>query len=288
VTVSEILQDLEIEFADSGHHHCRPGWLQLQKCPFCGSDNFHLGINLTGNYSSCYKCGWHSLFSLLSELGASRKQAGEFVREIDSLDGFDEKPRKGLIEPKLRGPLLKVHRRYLKGRGFDPVTIERLWKIEGLGLHPRLSWRLYLPVIVDGRKVSWTTRSVIQTVKQRYISASAEEEAVNHRDCVYGIDFCRHSVVICEGPIDAWAIGPGGVALFGIDFSQAQIKALLKIPFRFVCFDSSPDAQRKAEALAQSLACFPGETHNVVIDAKDPGSASPKELRKLRKFAKLS
>jgi hypothetical protein len=189
----------------------------------------------------------------------------------------------------MRGPLLAAHRAYLEDvRGFDSVELEKLWDIQGIGIAVRLQWRIYIPIALDNQKVSWTTRAITDKEgTQRYVSASAAEEAVNHRDIVYGIDYCLHSVVICEGPFDAWAVGPGGVCLFGIDFSSAQVRRLVRVPHRFVCFDSAPDAQRKALELCNQLCMFPGQTSNILLNAKDPAKASQKELQTLRRVAKL-
>jgi hypothetical protein len=166
--------------------------------------------------------------------------------------------------------------------------LQQFWSLEGIGIASKLSWRIYIPIVFRNVRVSWTTRAIGTTVPQRYISASAAEEALNHRDLIYGLDYCQHSIVIVEGPTDAWAIGPGAGALFGISFSVAQVRKLTEIPFRFVCFDSETAAQQRANDLCSQLACFPGRTCNIVLDAKDPGSASPKEIRRLRRLAKLS
>jgi hypothetical protein len=101
------------------------------------------------------------------------------------------------------------------------------------------------------------------------------------------LEACRHAIVITEGPTDAWAVGPGAGALFGTAFTPAQVAELVTIPRRVVCFDSSPAAQQQAAKLAEQLSCFPGITENVLLDAKDPGSATQKELRLLRRFAGL-
>lgn len=152
---------------------------------------------------------------------------------------------------------------------------------------PILSWRIYIPILWKGRRVSWTSRA-IGNVSQRYYSASADQEEINHKHLVYGMDFCRSSIVIVEGPADVWAIGPGAGALFGTAFTPAQIRKLIDIPYRYICFDSSPDAQREATKLAEALSVFPGVTENLLLDAKDPGEASSKELNSIRRHAKLS
>lgn len=283
--IEEILARLKIPFLrESGHHHCRPGWLQLD-CPFCGGlDKFHLGYNLQSGYWHCWKCGGLPGFKTLYALGATPE-------EVDSLKGRSLVPapatrhRGRLEEPKHRGPLLAAHNRYLRGRGLVPATIAQVWQVEGIGIAPRLGWRLYIPIHLRGERVSWTTRSIGKT-PFRYVSASAQEESVNHKHVVYGLDLCSHSVVIVEGPVDAWAIGPGAGALFGTAYSVSQVEALARIPLRFVCFDRG--AQSHAKKIANELSCFAGRTEIIQLDADDPGSASTKELEKLRRAAKIS
>lgn len=284
MSIEELLQDLNVDFLSTGHHHCRPGWVQLRRCPFCGSDNYHLGINLSGQFASCWKCGGHHINAVLAKLGARGK-----AKQLDRAAFVEERKRTKLKEPEHRHALeiSTLHWRYLEKRGFDPLEIVRLWKVEAIGRAPRLGWRIYIPIHFRNVRVSWTTRSIGDLVPQRYVSASFEEESHNHKELVYGIDYCRHSIVIVEGPTDAWAVGPGAGALFGTAFKSAQVALLAKIPRRYVCFDSSTDAQRKAMSLVRQLSLFPGETQNILLDADDPGSASKQELKTLRKVAHL-
>ena len=109
---------------------------------------------------------------------------------------------------------------------------------------------------------------------------------MNHKELLYGEDYCRGSVIIHEGPTDVWRTGPGAVALLGTGFTDAQVLRLSHYGLRIVCFDSEPAAQRRANKLCSLLDGFPGETINVVLDSKDPGSATPKEIAKLRKLLK--
>lgn len=289
MTLQSVLDDLGIEYLESGHHHCRPGWIQIRGCPFCGSDSYHLGWNLQLNYASCWKCGGHHWFKVLQALGVPKEKARSLFSGIEVGEESISRERRqiSLLEPKGRGPLQAPHRDYLLRRGFDPDRLVLVWELEGIGIAARLPWRIYIPIIQKGRRVSWTTRTIGSRVQPRYLSASAEEETVNHKEIVYGIDYCRHSVVIVEGPADAWRIGPGAGAVFGTAFSTAQVKALVEFPYRYICFDSSPDAQALACELAEQLSVFPGQTENIVLDAKDPGEASPKEIKRLRRVAKL-
>lgn len=288
-TIQEILTKLDIEFIEEGgHHHARPGWIQIRKCPFCDSDNFHLGFNLQNKYFVCWKCKWHHAIPTLTALGLSGKVAFDFFKGLEGVaPKVDRERAQKLVEPAGVADMLKVHKRYLEGRGFDPTEIATTWGVRGIGLAVKLKWRLYIPILHEGRQVSWTTRALGEEVTQRYISASAQQETRNHKEVVYGLDYCAHSVVIVEGPTDAWAVGPGAGALFGTAFSTAQVRLLSSVPYRYVCFDNSPPAQAIARGLAQQLSSFPGTTHNVVLDAADPGSATPAEIRALRRACKL-
>ena len=141
------------------------------------------------------------------------------------------------------------------------------------------------PVLdANGNDGSWTTRAVSDDVKLRYVNARPEEELRPIKSLLYGQHHLRHAVVICEGPTDAWKIGPGAVATFGVNYTKAQLLRMSKYPVRFVCFDSEPIAQQRAQALCEALIPFPGTTKNITLDAMDPGSASEKELRQLRRL----
>lgn len=290
MTFEEVLDTLKIPYRTSGHHHCRDGWVQLD-CPFCGkgSEKFHLGYNIRSHYMNCWKCGPHSVKSTLFR--ASRASKEEIGRLLGSLDqsgvlAEDELVLTGRLRlPRGLEPLGAAHRRNLTNRGFDPDEIERLWRVQGLGRTAELPWRIFIPIHFKGKVVSWTTRSLGN--KQRYMSASREDEDIDHKHLLYGQDYCSHSIIIVEGPTDVWNVGPGAVATFGLSFTSHQVKRMGLHPFRYVCFDSTKDAQSRAVQLADLLSVFPGETHIVELDAEDPGSASKKEIKLLRKYAKL-
>ena len=289
MTIQEVFDEVGVKYLEGNHHHARPGWVQLD-CPFCGkgSNKFHLGWNIALGYGNCWKCGGHGKWSLFKALGISQ----DLARQLDPHAhipedlGNRERSRISVKEPAGIGPLGHCHELYLLRRGFDPKEISRVWNVAGIGLAARLKWRLYIPIFHRQVRVSWTTRAIGDKVAQRYVSASAEEEVLNHKDLIYGGDFCNHSVVVVEGPFDAWAIGPGAGALFGTSFSISQVRQIANIPKRFICFDA--DAQGPAQELASQLSCFPGITENWVIDSKDPAEASKKELRKIRRLAGLS
>lgn len=177
----------------------------------------------------------------------------------------------------------QVHKRYLKERGFDPEEIAGKWSVQGIALASRLCWRLFIPIHHQGNVVSWTTRSICPEANQRYIAAKAGEEAMPARSLLYGEDHARHGIIVVEGPLDAWRIGFGAVAALGVSYGREQVARMSKYPVRAICFDSDPKAQRRAAKLCETLRVFPGRTVRVELDAEDPGSASVKEIRKLRR-----
>lgn len=284
---AEILNDLKISYITEGHHHCRSGWIQLD-CPMCGdnSHKYHLGYNIQFGYMNCWKCGKHNVPNILSLLsGKTWRDCRDIFQEVEKQRGPDQPKLHRLKEPKGIGPLVTLHKKYLAGRGLDWGNVEKLWGVQGIGIASRLKWRLYIPIHLYGNVVSWTTRAVREN-DLRYVSASTEEEALPHKHLLYGEDYCRHSVIVHEGPLDVWRTGPGAVATFGTSWTKQQAARIAKYQIRVVCFDNETKAQQQAERLVSLLEPMGGETYLIRLDSKDAGSATDKEIRQLRKFLK--
>lgn len=290
--LKQILQHFNIPFKQAGeHHHARAGWLQID-CPFCskGSQRFRMG--LVGVHANCWSCGQHSLVKTLMEItDESYHQLRTFVDDLPKGEGESTILDKGLKHRKLRlpngvGKLLRLHKVYLRGRALDPHLLVQLWGIQGTGNNPGgISWAIFIPIIYQGSVVSWTCRSIGKT-GGRYTSASPDEESLNHKELLFGEDYCRHSCVVCEGPISAMSIGPGAVATFGLTYTKAQLLRISRFPVRAICFDNEPVAQQVARKLCRELEVFPGKTHNIKLSYKDANEVlckKPKEIKQLRK-----
>ena len=281
----EILDQYNIEYKTEGHHHCRPGWIQID-CPFCepGSKNFHMGYNIAENYVNCYRCGSHSLVDTLAEM--TNKSIHECIEILKGIKG--QKVVKKKHDGKLTLPcdiqrLTKAHVRYLKKRGFDQRQLIKLWGIKGIGLSSKYQWRIFIPVYYHGKVVTWSTRSIGQNSPRRYLHAPPKMEDIPIKELLYGEDYVRDTIIIEEGFTDVWNTGPGAVATMGVGYTQMQLEKMIKYPTRVVCFDNAPTAQKRAAKLCDDLGSFPGDTFNVVLDAADPGEASRKEIDELRK-----
>lgn len=283
---TEIIDKYNIPRAPSEHHHQTEGWINLD-CPFCSRDShrYRMGYNISGGFTNCWVCGPHSLFSVVKAYtDLPNHKVKELLDQLDDVvDRRPEKERGHLQIPNNVKPLTAVHIKYLESRGYDYKEIQKLWDVQAIGISGRLSWRLFIPIHYRNKTVSWTTRA-IGKCDLRYISAKPEEEVMPHKNMLYGLDYVRDTVIICEGPLDVWSIGPGAVATFGTSFTSSQIKYLVNIPKKIVCYDNEYEAQKQALKLCNMLGVFGGETINVQLDSKDPGEANIKELKKLRKF----
>lgn len=283
---SDILSQFNIETAPENNEHARPGWVQFD-CPFCEKDTsqYHMGYSLEGNYVNCYKCGYHTLVSTLMEItGKSYQDCIKILKGLE-IESFNiPAVQSKLVIPDGVGELKRVHKKYLRSRNFDVKDIQRIWQIGGIGMHASLAWRIFIPIFYQGQIVSWTTRSISPDNHKRYLTAPKEHEAIPAKTLLYGEDYAQHAVIVCEGPLDVWRIGPGAVATMGMDYSQAQVEKIVKYPKRAICFDNEPEAQRRAQRLCNDISSFSGETFNVVLDGKDAAESSDKAIWKLRRF----
>lgn len=181
--------------------------------------------------------------------------------------------------------LKKVHTRYLKERKFDPDKLQKIWGIQGIGLSCRVNpWSIYIPITHKRKVVSWTTRKTGKGEGPRYNSAKPQEERIHHKTLLGGEQYVRDTIIVTEGPFDAFNIGPGAIWTSGLSVTTEQIVRISKYPIRVICFDSSDEAQVVSNNLCEMLYCFDGKTYNVCLDANDPGSASSKEIKKLRRM----
>lgn len=289
MNIADVLSELNIPYCQpGGHHHVRDGWLGLD-CPYCtpsydGKGKWKLGIEISTGRVNCWSCGRKSLVQVIAEVGRVQYRVAKSLLDGVKLDRFAPVSIKSsgtLNKPKGVGPMIECHRAYLRERQLNPDHIEKLFHVQGIGLASQLKWRLFIPIMLNGEEVSWTTRS-IGSGTMRYISASPDQERLHFKDSLYGIDLVRTTLVIVEGPVDAWNVGPGAAATYGLNTTPSQVSIMARFPHRVVCFDNSTGAQRQAAKLCDTLSMFPGRTTNIQLDAEDPGSASKKEIRLLR------
>jgi hypothetical protein len=287
ITITELLDEQEISYKTTEQHkNIRDGWIGVD-CPYCGDrDTYHLGITLEGNRTSCWKCGWHPLTNVLMILThkpyATCKAWAENLSP-DQVEDRREKQARGTLKiPKGVGSLLNCHKKYLKGRGLNPNELEEKWGIGGIGIASQYAWRIFIPIQYWGKTVSWTTRSLCDK-GLRYITAKPEQEAISPKQFLFGEQHCLHTIIVVEGVFDVFKIGYGAVATLGVGYSQEQFECMTKYPRRIICFDNEPLVQNRAAILCENLSAYPGETINLRLEAKDPGSTPQYKIDNIRK-----
>jgi len=284
----EFLKSKNVKFRQHGEHqHTTQNWISVD-CPYCSpnSNRFRLGFEINTGRTNCWACGGkHKNDALKLICQITYHEAVEFWSKTTTV--FIEKPpHVGELKlPNQVYTMLEAHKNYLRNRGFNPAKIENMWGVRGIGLGSYLKWRLFIPIHdKSGEVVSWTTRSINKNNPKRYISAKSNEESVSHKTLLYGEHLVRDTIVICEGPLDAWSIGPGAIATCGLSYSKSQLNAMIKYQNKIICFDSEPDAQRRANVLLHHLESFAGETINIVLETgSDPAEADKSEILELRK-----
>ena len=288
MTLTDLLDKYGVPWRGADHHHVRKNWIGVD-CPLCspGFGKYRLGFELTGSQrTNCWFCGRVDRVEAVSLLcGIKKSEAKRVWRPSGrTLEEVDNAEHDGILTlPKGIGELQPAHIKYLKRRGFDPQVISTIWGVQGIGLASELAWRLFIPIHNErGRVVSWTTRAM-NDKGLRYVSASSEHESEPHKSLLYGAHLAQHAVVVTEGPTDAWAIGPGAVATLGLGCTQTQLERLSRYAVRCVCFDSSLDAQRRAELLCRQLSVCSGTTDAVQLESgEDPADADRAEILELR------
>lgn len=288
MTFKEILELYRVPFAEGGNHkNVRSGFIGVE-CFQCssGEGKYHAGYSVSGNYVFCWKCGKLPLIKVLMELtGQTYATIKDLIGDLrrEQIPQFD-KPKGILKLPTGLSPLSKIHKDYLRSRGFTNISeLESLWKLQGIGLHSRLPWRIFIPVQQRFKTVTYTTRSLVDE-GIRYVNAKPEDEAVPIKSTLFGADYVGHAAILVEGCFDVMKIGPGAVCGFGMSLSAEQFRQFSRYPVRIICLDNESDAQKRAEKLGNELSGLPGKTFNVTLNSKDAGEASEKDLEDLRRM----
>jgi len=287
---TRLCQELNIQYLESGHHHCAEGWVQVN-CPFCtdGTHGWHLGYALEKGSMNCWRCGSHSLYDFL-KVKFPGKSPKRIIQQYDDATFIPEKKKAQPRRRKAKQPpgmeaVSRVHKKYLERKNFDPEIIIEEWELMGTkGLSEGWSWRLIAPICdMRGTITGYAGRSLSEDVKPRWKFSRNSEMSDDPKKMLYGIDKVQDSVLIVEGVSDVWRFGPGAVATFGIDWKVEQAHILRQFTHRFIMFDPEPQAQANAKALAEWLSPFGGETEIISGLKSDPGDLSQTRADKIKK-----
>jgi hypothetical protein len=256
----QLLIDNQIDYATEGDHkHARPGWVQI-KCPFCsGNPGWHGGINIERGYYNCYRCGSHWLPKVIQTLlRISIPEAKALIRGY-TVGGRVVRRRIERIKPETLDapktqPLTFQHKEYLRGRGFNPDKIERMWGISSTEYHGYYKYRIFIPILFE------------------------------HKHLVYGFDYAveKRRCVVVEGVTDVWRLGAGAVATFGKVWTQEQVTLICNnFDKVFVMLDS--DVPKKdSKKLAHNISAHGCWSVDIIgLEEGDPGDLSPEEAKEV-------
>lgn len=253
--VIKFYQDHGIDYKTEGHKHCRPGWIQVE-CPLCsGEQGYHLGFNLERGYFHCWRCGGHSIDIVIRTLlSCSKGEAILLLKKYDDvLTHFISSPKKKserCVFPPETVDMGPYHKSYLSSRGFNPDGLERVWGLKGTGPVGAYSHRIIAPIFFNKRMVSYQGRDITDKAELRYKACESDKEILDHKTILYGWDLVPgSSVVIVEGITDAWRMGPGSLATFGIGYKREQVLLISK-KFRrvFILFDNDEKGEGQEAA----------------------------------------
>lgn len=288
VNIKELLDEYNVPYFTEGKNTQR-GWINVQ-CPFCDDHSNHGGFNIAEGYYNCWQCGHHYIEDILTELlECSFSEAKRIMAEHETAAVLGENIRKTPKAKHITFPpgtqeIKKYHWDYLIRRNFDPDEIIKHWHIKGTDHIGKYKFRIIIPIILNNRIVSYTSRDVTGKAELRYKACPIEEEVIHHKHIVYGADYVQNrKAIICEGPTDVWRIGPGAVCTFGTSFKQEQILFLCNlIDEAFILFDDA--AKKEAIKLANNLSPLLNRVE-ILYDygVKDPGEMSEIKIKKIRK-----
>jgi DNA primase len=299
------LQSRRVRYFTEGKN-TQGGWVSLN-CPFCSDHSNHLGINLESKGISCFKCGESGkIFKLIMKLercdfARALTIVSEFSRhtylppigqerDIRALSREYGKTTKALRPESVRSELTKPVINYLRKRRYLPRKTFKKYKLGSFGPVGRYKYRLYIPIYLDGRLISFTTRDMTGKQKIPYLHLPRIRSAVFPKDTLYNIDNAREdTALVVEGPFDAWRFGDGAVATFGTIFTHSQVKLLSRFSRRFIMFDAEPEAQKLAEELAYTVAGDGKHTEIIKIPEGDPDNITTNAVNYIKRqlFGKI-
>lgn len=279
--VENFYNDNSIAFITEGTKHCQAGWVQTS-CPFCtGNFGHHLGYNLSGDFFNCWRCGFHPTGEVVKALtNLSWGKVKAVIKEYQT--GLSTRKhliptKSGIKADRVKMPtgireLTPASLRYLRKRGFDPGVVSDIWDLRSTGPVGRYKHRIIAPIYFNKTLVSYQGRDYTDRSDLKYKACPQELEVIDHKKILYGYDLVPgDKCVLVEGVTDAWRLGPGAVACFGIKTKPSQI-LLLAEKFRkvYVMFDDDPEARNRGETIGYDLSMCGVSVELCLIDG-DPG-----------------
>lgn len=261
------LQTNNVHFATSGPN-CSKGNL-VTHCPWCGNNDEgqHLVVNLSGKGFKCWRdrshagknpakliqallnCSWEQANSIA---GQSKSLPNDFMNKVKQSLSKQEivvKPNNLKLSKEFKMfsklPSCKIYLDYIVSRGFtikDAEEYNILYASQG-----RYKGRIIFPIMFEGKLVGWTGRTVYLSQNARYKTLTNDADKAKDNDETPApapiSDFLlfydqlvktdASTIVLCEGPFDAWKInilgkylGVCATCFFTSSVSKQQVNLL--------------------------------------------------------------
>ena len=275
------------------------GWVNTQ-CVFCGGSSYKLGFNPQDDYCSCFACGGHNLLDALGRLlGLNRQRLKEVLPDYEgraeiakALSG--KKPKVKSLELPTDG-FTSVERKYLEKRNFDADFLREKYKIVGGGIAGKWKHRIIIPILLNGKIVSWTGRSVLGKEKlqelelPRYKNLAVDESVIDPKHTLFNLDNCKgDSVILTEGAFDVLRFGDDCLCSFGIELTQTQVNIIAdRFKKVYIIFDNEIQAQKTARKFGLELSAMGVDIE--IVDAysdygvKDGAELTDNQAEKIKK-----
>ena len=274
------------------------GWTNVT-CSFCNDKTFNGGFNNAGDYYHCWKCGGHNFKQALARtVNIPFNEVDDLISQYSGRNSLLNKLNKKQAKAtKLTLPtdtFTPAERKYLKERNFSPKLLHEKYKIVGGGITGNWKYRIIIPLILNGKIVSWTARTILSKKIQqenkipRYKNLSIEQSVVDPKSVLYNLDHCEDKIaVLTEGAFDVIRMGDGFFCSFGTELTQSQI-SMIKQRFEkvFIMFDNEEEAQAKARKFGLQIASIGVEVELVDcygdFNKNDAGELNEKEVQIIR------
>jgi len=282
--IIELFENLHIQ-----HDARETGWLRV-RCPFCrgrDAEKQYAAFRADTGLFFCWRCGRHPSGEALAALASIPLHDARTLLREHAARALPRETAPSTLRcklPKGASPMLPEHKRYLTQREFDADEIAAIWGVQGTGPLADLNWRLIIPVYAGGELKSWQARALLKSQQPRYIAAPPSMGS-SPKQLIYGADLALGAVVVVEGVTDAWRIGPGAVATFGVGWTKTQALLLSRYQRVSILFDAEEEAQISARKLAAEIAAISGRDVTVLEPERgDPAEMSAAEVVEVRTY----
>lgn len=300
----KLFKDYKIDYTTKSNR----GWINVE-CVYCTSSSHskHLGFNLADGHCTCWKCGGHQATPTLARLLAIPSgEVNQVLAQYESRNYVLNHLNKRIPQAKhLELPtdtFTPAERKYLLSRNFSPRYLHEKYGVVGGGISGDWKYRIIIPLIINGKIVSWTGRTILSKKKAdelkipRYKNLSIEESCVNPKTSLFNLDnSLRKEVIITEGCFDVMRFGglnfnknDNIICSFGTTMTEEQLKVIAdRYEKVFMMFDNEPEAQEKARKYGLQLSSM-GLSVEVVdfysdFGVNDLGDCSDEQVNIIKK-----